>query len=303
MSKPILIIGRNGQIAMELSRLGSERDIAMEFVGRDRLDVARLDRLESILEDVSPGAVINTAAYTAVDRAEIEPAAAFALNRDLAAAAARLCAARDIPLVHYSTDYVFNGTKSSPYVESDPRQPLCVYGLSKAAGEDAVVAAGGRFIILRTAWVVGGYGQNFLKTMLRLADTRDEIGVVSDQIGRPTWSRSAAQAALVAADLMRADPNLSGLFHAAGADDASWADVAEETFNLSGKAGRPRPRVKRITTAEYGAAAPRPANSRLDSGRFEAFGEWIAMPWHDALASALTEILDGRQPQGRGAQL
>jgi len=290
MAKPILILGRNGQIATELKRLGVERDIAMEFVGRDRLDVGRLGELEVVFAAVAPAAVINTAAYTAVDRAESEPAAAFALNRDLAAAAARLCAARDVPLVHYSTDYVFDGAKPTPYVESDPRHPLSVYGHSKAEGEDAVTAADGRFIVLRTAWVIGAHGHNFLKTVLRLAETRGEVAVVDDQIGRPTWSRRAAEAGLVAADLMQADRHLRGLFHAAGADDATWADLAEEAFAICAGAGGPATRVRRITTAEYGAAAARPLNSRLDSGRFAAMGEWVAMPWRDAVRAALAEL-------------
>ena len=303
MSKPILVIGRNGQIATELSRLGRERRIAMEFVGRDRLDVTRLHCLEAILDGASPAAVINTAAYAAVDRAEAEPAAAFALNRDLADAAARMCAARDIPLIHYSTDYVFDGTKLTPYVEADARRPLSVYGISKAAGEDAVTAAGGRFVVLRTAWVVGAYGQNFLKSMLRLAETRKEIGVVSDQMGRPTWSRSAAEAGLAAFDLMLADRDLRGLFHAAGADDASWAEIAEEVFTLSARAGAPWSRVRRIATADYPTAAVRPANSRLDSSRFEAFGKWKAMSWRDTVASAFAEILLGLQAHAAGAAL
>ena len=295
MSAPILVLGRNGQIATELRRLGSERGIAMAFAGRDRVNVARLGELALIFDEVAPAAVINTAAYTAVDRAESEPAAAFALNRDLAAEAARLCAARDIPLVHYSTDYVFDGAKPTPYVESDLRQPLGVYGLSKAEGEDAVISAAGRFIILRTAWVIGAHGQNFLRAMLGLAEIRDEVSVVGDQIGRPTWSRSAAEAGLAAAKMMLADRGLGGLFHAAGADDATWADLAEEIFRVSARAGGPKVRVRRITTAEYAAAAARPRNSRLDSRRFAALGQWVATPWRDAVRSALAEIEAARR--------
>src|SRR5690606_28732002 len=146
----------------------------------------------SVLDAAFPTAVINAAAYTAVDKAESEPDAAFALNRDAPGRLARLCAERDIPFVHISTDYVFPGDKPGAYVEDDARAPRSVYGRSKAEGEDAVIAAGGRFAVLRTAWVFGAFGQNFVRTMLRLSETRDEIGVVADQLGRPTWSRDVA---------------------------------------------------------------------------------------------------------------
>lgn len=281
----ILVFGRSGQVARELERLGAERGLAMTFAGRERLDLAS-DDPAAVLESASPAAVINAAAYTAVDKAESEPDAAFALNRDAPGRLARLCAARDIPFVHFSTDYVFPGDKPEPYVEDDARGPRSVYGRSKAEGEDGVIAAGGRFAILRTAWVFGAFGQNFVRTMLRLSETREEVGVVADQLGRPTWSRDAAEAALHAVERLTSRPDLAGVYHVAGADDATWADLAEATFEL---AGRPT-RVKRITTADYPTPAARPANSRLDSGRFAAVTNWRPRPWRKALAAALKDM-------------
>ncbi|MBO9560311.1 MAG: dTDP-4-dehydrorhamnose reductase [Caulobacter sp.] len=290
MTGPILVFGRKGQVARELAELAGATGRPMTVAGRETLDLTDSTGVADLIAQVAPSAVINAAAYTAVDRAEREPDAAFALNRDAPAAMAAACAARDLPFVHFSTDYVFDGTLDRPYVETDPTGPTGVYGASKLAGERAVANAGGRAIILRTSWVYGVHGSNFVKTMLRLALDRDEISVVGDQIGRPTWSRDCAEAAVLAADTLRDAPDLSGVYHLSGAGDASWADLAAEAFELSARRGGPTARVLPITTADYPTPAKRPANSRLDCGKIETALGWRSLPWRESLALCMTQM-------------
>jgi dTDP-4-dehydrorhamnose reductase len=235
--------------------------------------------------------VINAAAYTAVDKAESEPEAAFCLNRDVPAALARACAEAGVPLVHFSTDYVFDGSKAAPYVETDPVNPAGVYGASKAEGEAQVLGAGGPAIVLRTSWVYSAFGTNFVRTMLRLAATREEIGVVADQIGRPTWAEDCAQGALRAVlALMEGQVRGAELFHLAGAGDASWADFAEAIFAESAARGGPSARVKRIATADYPTSARRPANSRLDCTKMIGALDWPMRDWRLSLAACFEEL-------------
>jgi len=290
MSAPILVFGRNGQVARELALRGAAAGRVLRFAGRETLDLTVPDKVDDLIATVAPRAVINAAAYTAVDRAEREPDAAYALNRDAPAAIAAACAARGLPLVHFSTDYVFDGELERPYVETDPTGPTSVYGASKLAGELAVTAADGAAITLRTAWVYSAHGTNFLKTMLALATRRDEISVVADQIGRPTWARDCAEAALLAIDALEADPRLAGTYHLSGAGDASWADLAEAVFTESARRGGPTARVRPISTADYPTPARRPANSRLDCGKIEAALAWRRRPWRDSLAECMTEM-------------
>lgn len=288
MTAPVLVFGRNGQVARELAGVAAGREIV--FAGRETLDLADHTRIDGLIADLAPSAVINAAAYTTVDRAEREADAAFALNHDAPAAMARACAARDLPFVHFSTDYVFDGALDRPYVETDPTGPTSVYGASKLAGEQVVTAAGGLAIILRTAWVYSAHGTNFVKTMLRLARDRDEISVVADQIGRPTWARDCAEAAVLAVGALTRDPSLAGLYHLSGAGDASWADLAAETFALSAGLRGPTAHVRPITTADYPTPAKRPANSRLDCGKIEAALGWRCLPWRDSLALCMTQM-------------
>ncbi len=288
MAGPILVFGRGGQVARELASVADDR--AIVFAGRETLDLAHLDSVDGLIARISPSAVINAAAYTAVDRAEREVEAAYALNRDAPAAMARACAARGLPLVHFSTDYVFDGTLDRPYVETDPTGPTSVYGASKLAGEQAVTAGGGSAIILRTAWVYSAHGTNFVKTMLRLAQDRDEVSVVANQIGRPTWARDVARAALLAVDTLERDPALAGLYHLSGPDDASWADLAAETFALSARRGGPTAQVRPITSDEYPTPAQRPANSRLDRGKIDAVLTLSRRPWRESLAACMNEM-------------
>ncbi|MBI1683274.1 dTDP-4-dehydrorhamnose reductase [Caulobacter hibisci] len=290
MTGPILVFGRNGQVAQELALLSERTGRAMVFAGRETLDLADHTSIEGLVDRIGPSAVINAAAHTAVDKAESEVEAAYALNRDAPAAMAAACVARDLPFVHFSTDYVFDGTLERPYVETDPAGPTGVYGASKLAGEQAVAAAGGAAAILRTSWVYSRHGANFIKTMLRLAAGRDEVGVVADQIGRPTWARDCAEAALATVDGLAGDRALAGVYHLSGAGDASWADLAEAVFEISRGRGGPAAEVRRITTADYPTPARRPANSRLDCGKFEAALNWRTRPWRDSLAVCLNEM-------------
>jgi dTDP-4-dehydrorhamnose reductase len=290
MPAPILVFGRSGQVAQELALLAASTGRAMTFAGRETLDLADHGAIEGLVAKLTPSAVINAAAYTAVDRAESESEAAYALNRDAPAAMAKACAARDLPFVHFSTDYVFDGALDRPYVETDATGPTGVYGASKLAGEQAVDAAGGAAATLRTSWVYSRHGANFVKTMLRLAADRDELGVVADQLGRPTWARDCAQASVLTVDALAATPALSGVYHLSGADDATWADLASAVFDYSAERGGPTARVRPIATSDYPTPAKRPANSRLDCGKIEAALNWRCRPWRESLAACMTEM-------------
>ncbi len=291
MSGSILVFGRNGQAARELAKLGAPDGLELVFAGRERFDLSSGADPTALIAALEPLAVINAAAYTAVDMAESEPEAADRLNREVPGALARACAARDLPFVHFSSDYVFDGTKPEPYVEDDPIRPMGVYGVSKAAGEAEVMAAGGRAAILRTSWVFSAFGSNFVKTMLRLAETCDEVAVVSDQLGRPTWAEDCASGALRATGaLMEGEIEGGQVFHLAGAGDATWADFAEAIFEESARRGGKRPRVRRITTADYPTAARRPANSRLDCGKILRMLDWPMRPWRESLSACFKEL-------------
>jgi dTDP-4-dehydrorhamnose reductase len=291
LSRTILVLGRSGQVARELQKVGPPAGCSFVFAGREEFDLLQRDDVHALLDAHAPAAVINASAYTAVDKAESEPDAAFRLNRDAPGLVARACTDRDTPFVHFSTDYVFDGSKAEPYVETDKRNPQSVYGASKAEGEEAVEGAGGRAVILRTSWVYSSFGANFIKTMLRLAQTRDELGVVADQLGRPTWAEDCARGALhVTQALLDGDPRALGVFHLAGAGDASWADFADAIFDESGRRGGRRPRVNRITTADYPTPARRPANSRLDTTKITQALGWAPRPWRESLAACFDEL-------------
>lgn len=285
--KPLLIFGRNGQVAQKLSGLLSGQ--AATFLGHEDFDLAQSDPAEAIAR-IDPWAVVNAAGYTAVDRAESEPEAAHRLNRDAPAAMARACAARAIPFVHMSTDYVFDGAKTGEYVESDPVGPLTVYGRSKAEGEVLVTEAGGLSATLRTSWVFSDVGGNFVKTMLRLAGSADEVSVVADQQGRPTWAQDVASASLAAAHRMKDSGLALGILHAAGSDAMNWADFAERIFAVAERNGLPSARVRRITTADYPTPARRPANSRLEIAAIEAALGWRPTPITNALSQTIQNL-------------
>ena len=291
MDRTLLLLGREGQVARALREQAGAAGWAVQAVGRAQADLATAE-LGPLLARAAPALVVNAAAYTAVDRAESEPQAAEALNADLPGRAARACAEREVPFVHISTDYVFGGGDGAPYREDDPVSALGVYGASKARGEAAVAAAGGRAAVARTSWVYGAEGANFVRTMLRLAAERDELRVVDDQRGRPTWSHDVAAACLALGEaLVAGRPEAAGVFHAAGPEEMSWADLAEAALAESARRGGPTARVARITTAEFPTPAPRPRDSRLDISKLQATTPWRPTPPAESLSATVEGVL------------
>ena len=288
---PILVVGRSGQVATALARSGNPRICC---VGRPDLDFDRPETVTATMEAIDPVMVVNAAAWTAVDAAEDHVEAATRANRDGPALLARLCAQRDIPLIHISTDYVFDGRKGSPYVENDPTCPRTVYGRTKREGEEAVLAAHARAIILRTAWVYSAHGKNFVKTMLNAAEKHPILRVVGDQHGNPTCASDLADAILgIAAHMEHQDwsEDMAGIYHAAGTTDATWHELATVALQEAARHGRPMPEIQPITTADWPTPAERPTDSRLACDRLsEVFG--IRLPvWRQSVARTVTEIL------------
>jgi dTDP-4-dehydrorhamnose reductase len=291
----IAIIGRSGQIAQSLRGLGRARGLYVFCAGRPDVDLTSLETIERFLERVSPDLVVNAAAYTAVDKAESEPDAAFRVNGAGAAHVAAACASARVPLVHLSTDFVFDGNKRTPYVETDRVAPISVYGASKAAGEDAVRAACGRHVILRTSWVYAPFGTNFVRTMLRLGAERSELGVVADQRGTPTDARDIARAILdIAPRLKAATTDVWGTYHLTGSYETTWHKFAEEIFRQAALRGAMVPRLKAISTTDYPTAAKRPAYSVLDNGKFIATFGFALPDWRASLAGCLDELHPNR---------
>jgi dTDP-4-dehydrorhamnose reductase len=283
MGRPtILVTGARGQVGAELAvLLAAHGDVTA--VDRAALDLADPDAIVAAVRGLKPDLIVNAGAYTAVDRAETERDLAFAVNATapgiLAAEAKRLSAV----LIHYSTDYVFDGAARAPYAEDAPVAPLSVYGASKLAGEQAIVAAGARALTLRTSWVYGMRGSNFLLTIRRLAATRDELSIVADQTGVPNWCRTlAAATARIVAMGLPALADRSGLYHLSSTGQATWFDFARA---IVGDA--PTPRIVPITTAEYPLPARRPAFGVLATARFERTFGFALPPWRDELAACL----------------
>ena len=274
----ILATGASGQVGRELAALG------VTVLGRDACDLAHPERAAAAVREHAPEAVVNAAAYTAVDRAEAEEALATVVNGEAPGALARVCAAMGVPLVHLSTDYVFDGAGDAPRAPEDPAAPLNAYGRSKLAGEAAVRAAAGTHAILRTSWVVSAHGSNFVKTMLRLGAERDALTIVGDQIGGPTPARDIARACVTIARGMT--PQQAGTYHFAGAPDVTWADFARAIFDAAGLDCS----VTDIPTSDYPTPARRPLNSRLDCAATEAaFG--LARPdWRAGLRDILEDL-------------
>ncbi|HYZ64462.1 MAG TPA: dTDP-4-dehydrorhamnose reductase [Acetobacteraceae bacterium] len=287
---PTLVTGGAGQLATALAEQGGA---AVRVVGRPGFDFDRPETIDRTFAETRPTLVVNAAAWTAVDAAEKEPEAAMRANRDGPARLARLCAEAGATLIHVSTDYVFDGRKGAPYVETDPTGPTGVYGATKLAGEQAVIDACPRAIVLRTSWVYSATGKNFLRTMLNLAQTRDHLRVVADQKGCPTAARDLARVILgVAARL--ADgwrDEYGGVFHSAGSGWTTWHGFAEAIFEESARRGGRRPVVEAITTAEYPTPAQRPADSRLDCGKIERVFGLRQPPWRDSLAHTVDALL------------
>jgi dTDP-4-dehydrorhamnose reductase len=290
-----LLIGTQGQLARSLIEASRSEDIELLALGRPTIDLRDPASCVAAISEAKPDAVINAAAYTMVDKAETEPEAAFAVNALGAEALARACAARDIPVLHISTDYVFDGTKPTAYVEDDRVAPLGIYGRSKLEGERRVAAACARHLILRTSWVHSPYGSNFVKTMLRLAGTRDEIAVVDDQVGNPTYAPHLAVAILTIAKRAIRERDLAwGTYHAAGTGDVTWCGLARQVLRVADRLGGPKAAVRAITTADYPTPARRPANSRLDCNRMHAVLGPRLPPWQDGVEDCVRRILSAR---------
>ena len=289
----IVVTGRTGQVVTSLSERGLIAGHEVIALGRPDLDLTDPASVLRAITAAAPDVVISAAAYTAVDKAETESELAHAVNGAGASAVSEAAKALGVPLVHISTDYVFDGTLERPYRETDPTGPTGVYGASKLAGEKAVLAIYPEgSAVLRVAWVYSPFGGNFVKTMLRLAGDRDEVSVVSDQIGNPTSALDIADGILkVAANLINSDDAaLRGVFHMTARGEASWADFAAAIFAASAAQGGPCATVRRITTADYPTPATRPANSRLDCGLVERM-HGVALPdWQGSLETVVARF-------------
>ena len=285
---PILVTGGAGQLATALVQEGRA---AVLRVGRPEFDFDRPDSLAAAFQAARPALLVNAAAWTAVDAAEAEPDAAARANRDGPATLAALCADAGIPMIHVSTDYVFDGLKGAPYVESDPTSPTGVYGRTKLEGEQAVLAACPSAVVLRTSWVYSPVGKNFVRTMLAAAQKVPRLRVVADQRGCPTSARDLAVAVLAVARQLQAGEAGAGVFHACGTGDTTWHGLAAAVFEDAARHGHPVPAVDAIATADWPTPARRPPDSRLDCGRLaEVFR--IRMPdWRSSLARTVDELL------------
>jgi dTDP-4-dehydrorhamnose reductase len=294
----ILLLGATGQVGTELHkrlsalgdlRLATRSGLLADGSQCEHADFDQPDSLAALVERLAPDLVVNAAAYTAVDQAEREPRIAHRINAQAPAVLADACRRGSAKLVHYSTDYVFNGRATRPYREDDPVAPLGVYGASKRAGEEAILASGARHLIIRTAWVYAAHGHNFLRTMLRLAAEREELRVVDDQIGSPT---PAGLIADISARLLADDVDADGLVHLTTLGQTSWHGFAEAIVDGGHRRGLldRRPRIVPISSAEFPTAAERPRYSVLDCGRLQqTFG--IGLPgWHDALGDVLDQM-------------
>ena len=288
----VLLIGRSGQVGWELQRALASLGglVALDRAG---MDLADPDSIHRAIADARPEVIVNAAAYTAVDKAESEPDLAMRINGVAPGIIAEEAARIGALLVHYSTDYVFNGAKDAPYREDDPPAPLNVYGRTKLAGEEAVRAAGGPHLIFRTSWVYSSRGSNFLPTMLRLARERSELRIVSDQVGAPTWARGIAE---LTARALGAGPGLarerSGVYHLTAGGTVSWFGFAQAIFEQASarSAEFKAPAVIPIRSSQFPTPARRPANSRLDTARLTAAFGLTPPSWQQMLGQCMSEV-------------
>ncbi len=297
----LAVTGREGQVVRSLGERASAHGHEIVTLARPELDLGGHEQaIIAAVASVRPDAIISAAAYTAVDRAEDEVDAAFAVNEGGARALARAARELSLPIVHISTDYVFDGRKTSPYTEEDTPAPAGVYGASKLAGERAVMSETPDCAILRTAWVYSPFGSNFVKTMLRLAADRDEVAVVADQCGNPTSALDIADGALAVAEHLIADdlPKLRGIFHMTAAGEASWAEFAEQIFAVSAGLGGPSAQVRRIDSSQFPTRASRPANSRLDCAKLERIHGVRLPDWHISLEQVLRRLIANSNSEG-----
>jgi dTDP-4-dehydrorhamnose reductase len=294
---PILVTGGSGQVAQALGALAPVRDMEVVVLGRPDVDFDRPESIEAAFASRPWAYVVNAAAYTAVDAAEADEAGAARANADGPALLARLAAGAEIPFIHISTDYVFDGSKGAPYRETDPTNPTGAYGRTKRDGEERVLKAGGRSVILRTAWVYSDTGKNFVRTMLAAGAKLPKLRVVADQKGSPTAAADLAAAILdIIAVIAREgwDSRFGGIFHATGSGETSWHGLAVATFEEARRHNGPSPEVEAITTADWPTPAQRPADSRLDNAKLaEVFGVTLP-PWRDSLGRTVDRLLAPR---------
>lgn len=288
----ILVIGRSGQLARALADAGAPAGFDLVCQGRDAFDLADIAAIAPRLAARAPAAVINAAAFNAVDKAEADDAEAMAINAHAVAALALTCARADTPFVHVSTDYAFDGEKRAPYVEDDPPNPINAYGRSKVAGERATLAAGGRAAVVRTSWVHSASGDGFVQAVARSARAKGAVDLVEDQRGRPTWAPDLAAATLLIAQALLAhDPAAEGMFHYAGAGDATRAEWGEHVLACLAARGGPTAAVRRVPASAFFAAAPRPADTRLDCPRYLALaGSPALRDWRDGVARSVAAM-------------
>ena len=300
----LVVTGQAGQLAQSLAERGLRAGVEIVRLARPEIDLLDPDLVARAVEDARGHVVINAAAYTAVDKAESEPELALRINGAGARAVAAAAAKIGLPVVQISTDYVFDGALGRPYREEDPTAPVSAYGRSKLAGEQGVAEANSRHVIARTAWVYSPFGQNFLKTMLRLGLTRSEISVVADQWGAPTSALDLADGLIAMARRIAAEPeneSLYGVFHMTGSDYTTWAGFAAAIFEQAAALGRPPIKVIPISTAQYPTPAARPANSRLDVGKLARVYGVVLPEWRGAAQNCVARLLDQPTMESRKA--
>ena len=288
----VAVTGSKGQVATSLiGRAGPKLEVIA--LGRPAFDLTDRAAVLAGLEAARPDVIVNAAAYTAVDRAEAEEALALRVNGEGAGHVAEAAERLGVPLLHLSTDYVFDGALDRPYREDDPTGPTGAYGRSKLAGEKEVAGRCENSVILRPAWIYSPFGANFVRTMLRLNETRDEVGVVADQRGNPTSALDIADALIAIAARVKDDssPALRGIFHMTGSGEGTWADFAQAVFGEAAARGRRLTRVKRIATADYPTPARRPANSRLDNEKLARVYGLRLPDWRQSVAASCGRLL------------
>ncbi len=295
----ILLTGVNGQVGHALKTTLAEYELVA--LSREQLDLTKVDDIRRVVREIKPNLIINPAAYTAVDKAESEPELAFAINATAAQILAEEAARLNAGLIHFSTDYVYDGTKIKPYLETDEINPVSIYGKSKLAGEEAIRAVGLPHLILRTSWVYGAYGKNFLKTILRLAAERDSLRIVGDQVGAPTSSKSIADATLQLVNVWQpAQQDQSGIIHFTNTGETSWhgfsCEIVNEYNALMLRKHWPvlktsAENIVAITTADYPTPAARPANSRLNNAKLKQVFDVELPTWQQGLQQVMKSLI------------
>jgi dTDP-4-dehydrorhamnose reductase len=296
---PILVMGKSGQLARSLNDWAVQKNIPMVLAGRPEFNLENAYEVDHIVKTVRPKVIVNTAAYTAVDRAEEEAEQAFSVNRDGAEHLACVAEHKRVPLIHVSTDYVFDGAKQTPYVEDDSTAPLNVYGRSKLEGELGVLAFYPAAIVIRSSWIYGPYGHNFLRTMLRLAQTQSAVKIVDDQRGTPTSSRQLAAGIMRMIERLDSKPSteVGGIYHLTNQGETTWYGFAVEIFRALSRRGFTVPKLWPIESCDYPTRAHRPHNSCLNSGKIErVFGIRLG-PWREAMEACLDELVSARKLQ------